>query len=83
MTGGAAGSLLAQFFHFSNAERKTLMIDGASARMAAILADTPRVPFTSLFFAQELTHVVHIVATFYRDISCLWHHGGDAAAQHP
>lgn len=50
MTGGAAGSLLAQFFHFSNAERKTLMIAGASAGMSAVFAT----PVAALALAVEL-----------------------------
>jgi H+/Cl- antiporter ClcA/CBS domain-containing protein len=36
MTGGAFGSLMAQFFHLSSAERKTLLVAGAAAGMAAI-----------------------------------------------
>ena len=36
-TGGAFGSLFAQGFHLSAAERKTLLVAGASAGMAAIL----------------------------------------------
>jgi len=35
MTAGAFGSLFAQFFHLSAAERKTLLVAGASAGMAA------------------------------------------------
>ena len=35
MTAGAVGSLFAQFFHLSAAERKTLLVAGASAGMAA------------------------------------------------
>lgn len=50
MTGGAAGSLIAQFFHFSNAERKTLMIAGASAGMSAVFA----APVAALALAVEL-----------------------------
>src|SRR5574340_928179 len=40
MTGGAFGSLFAQFFHLSSAERKTLLVAGAAAGMSAIF-DTP------------------------------------------
>ena len=36
MTGGALGSLFAQFFHLSLAERKTLLVAGAAAGMTAI-----------------------------------------------
>lgn len=50
MTGGAAGSLIAQFFHFSNAERKTLMIAGAAAGMSAVFAT----PVAALALAVEL-----------------------------
>jgi chloride channel protein, CIC family len=36
MTGGALGSLFAQLFHLSAAERKTLLVAGAAAGMTAI-----------------------------------------------
>ena len=36
MTGGALGSLFAQLFHLSSAERKTLLVAGAAAGMTAI-----------------------------------------------
>ena len=36
MTGGAIGSLLAQYFHLSAAERKTLLVAGATAGMTAV-----------------------------------------------
>ncbi len=38
MTGGAVGSIFAQFFHLSAAERKTLLVAGAAGGMAAIFA---------------------------------------------
>ena len=38
MTGGAFGSLFAQFFHLSAAERKTLLVAGAAGGMAAVFA---------------------------------------------
>lgn len=50
MTGGAAGSLIAQFFHMSSTERKTLMVAGASAGMAAVFA----APIAALALAVEL-----------------------------
>ncbi|MGB3330903.1 MAG: chloride channel protein [Thermomicrobiales bacterium] len=50
MTGGAAGSLLAQFFHFTSSERKTLMVAGASAGMAAVFS----APVAALALAVEL-----------------------------
>jgi CIC family chloride channel protein len=40
MTGGAFGSIFAQLFHLSAAERKTLLVAGAAAGMTAIF-DTP------------------------------------------
>ncbi len=40
MTGGAIGSLFAQCFHLSAAERKTLLVGGAAAGMTAIF-NTP------------------------------------------
>ena len=50
MTGGAFGSLIAQFFRFTSQERKTLMIAGASAGMAAVFAT----PIAALALAVEL-----------------------------
>jgi H+/Cl- antiporter ClcA len=38
MTGGAFGSLFAQRFHLSAAERKTLLVAGAAAGMSAVFA---------------------------------------------
>ncbi|WP_136419595.1 chloride channel protein [Herbaspirillum sp. ST 5-3] len=40
MTGGAIGSLIAQYFHLTSAERKTLLVAGATAGMTAVF-DTP------------------------------------------
>jgi len=50
MTGGAAGSLFAQLFHLSSAERKTLLVAGAAAGMSAIFA----APIASVLLAVEL-----------------------------
>ncbi len=50
MTGGAVGSLVAQLFHLSSAERKTLLVAGASAGMAAIFAT----PMAAVLLAVEL-----------------------------
>jgi CIC family chloride channel protein len=50
MTGGAFGSLFAQAFHLSPAERKTLLVAGASAGMSAIFAT----PIAALLIAVEL-----------------------------
>ncbi len=38
MTGGAIGSIFAQLFHLTSAERKTLLVAGAAAGMAATFA---------------------------------------------
>ena len=38
MTGGAFGSIIAQFFHLTAAERKTLLVAGAAGGMAAVFA---------------------------------------------
>jgi H+/Cl- antiporter ClcA len=38
MTGGAIGSMIAQFFHFTSAERRTLLVAGAAAGMSATFA---------------------------------------------
>jgi H+/Cl- antiporter ClcA/CBS domain-containing protein len=50
MTGGAVGSLLAQWFHLSSAERKTLLVAGAAAGMSAIFAS----PVAAVLLAVEL-----------------------------
>lgn len=50
MTGGAIGSLFAQFFHMSAAERKTLLVAGAAAGMTAIFGS----PITAVMLAVEL-----------------------------
>lgn len=50
MTGGASGSLIAQFFRLSSTERKTLMVAGASSGMAAVFAS----PVAALALAVEL-----------------------------
>lgn len=50
MTGGAFGSLIAQFFHLTSAERKTLLVAGAAAGMSATFA----APFASVLLAVEL-----------------------------
>ena len=50
MTGGAVGSLVAQFFHLTSAERKTLLVSGAAAGMSATFA----APLASVLLAVEL-----------------------------
>src|SRR5437773_539217 len=50
MTGGAFGSLIAQFLHLSSAERKTLLVAGAAAGMSATFA----APLASVLLAVEL-----------------------------
>jgi H+/Cl- antiporter ClcA/CBS domain-containing protein len=50
MTGGAAGSLLAQLLHLTADERKTLLVSGAAAGMAA----TFNAPLASVLLAVEL-----------------------------
>ncbi|HEX5608297.1 MAG TPA: chloride channel protein [Candidatus Binatia bacterium] len=50
MTGGAVGSIFAQFFQLSAAERKTLLVAGASGGMAAIFAS----PVSAALLAVEL-----------------------------
>ncbi len=50
MTGGAIGSLLAQFFHLSAAERKTLLVAGAAAGMAAVFGT----PLAAVLLAIEV-----------------------------
>jgi H+/Cl- antiporter ClcA/CBS domain-containing protein len=50
MTGGAFGSLFAQLFHLSAAERKTLLVAGAAGGMAAIFA----APVAAVLLAVEL-----------------------------
>ncbi|HEX7775788.1 MAG TPA: chloride channel protein [Parvibaculum sp.] len=50
MTGGAFGSLFSQFFHLSSAERKTLLVAGASAGMTGIFGT----PVAAVLLAVEL-----------------------------
>jgi H+/Cl- antiporter ClcA len=50
MTGGAIGSLIAQFIHLTAAERKTLLVAGAAAGMSATFA----APLASVLLAVEL-----------------------------
>ena len=50
MTGGAIGSLIAQFFHLSSTERKTLLVAGAAGGMSATFAS----PVAAVLLAVEL-----------------------------
>ncbi|MGN6581976.1 MAG: chloride channel protein [Bordetella sp.] len=50
MTGGAIGSLLAQFVKLTSAERKTLLVAGAAAGMTAVFGT----PVAALLLAVEL-----------------------------
>jgi H+/Cl- antiporter ClcA/CBS domain-containing protein len=50
VTGGALGSVFAQLFHLSASERKTLLVAGASAGMAAVFAT----PVAAVLLALEL-----------------------------
>lgn len=50
MTGGAFGSMIAQFFHLTSTERKTLLVAGAAAGMSATFA----APVASVLLAVEL-----------------------------
>jgi H+/Cl- antiporter ClcA len=50
MTGGSFGSVIAQFFHLTGAERKTLLVAGAAAGMSATFA----APIAAALLAVEL-----------------------------
>jgi H+/Cl- antiporter ClcA/predicted transcriptional regulator len=50
MTGGAIGSMIAQLFHLTSVERKTLLVAGAAAGMSATFA----APVASVLLAVEL-----------------------------
>ncbi|MDP9115498.1 MAG: chloride channel protein, partial [Acidobacteriota bacterium] len=50
MTGGALGSIIAQAFHLSSTERKTLLVAGAAAGMSATFA----APLSAVLLAVEL-----------------------------
>jgi H+/Cl- antiporter ClcA len=50
MTGGAIGSLIAQHFHLTSAERKTLLVAGAVAGMTAVFGT----PIAAVMLAVEL-----------------------------
>lgn len=50
MTGGSIGSIIAQAFHLTAAERKTLLVAGASGGMAAVF----NTPMAALLLAVEI-----------------------------
>jgi H+/Cl- antiporter ClcA len=50
MTGGAVGSMIAQLFHLTSMERRTLLVAGASAGMSATFA----APLSSVLIGVEL-----------------------------
>ncbi|HET7026732.1 MAG TPA: chloride channel protein [Candidatus Limnocylindrales bacterium] len=50
LTGGAVGSIIGQLFHLSAAERKTLLVSGASAGMTAVFGT----PVAAVILAAEL-----------------------------
>ncbi|CAN7700960.1 chloride channel protein [Caballeronia sp. LjRoot29] len=50
MTGGAIGSLIAQYFHLTGGERKTLLVAGAVAGMTAVFGT----PVAAVLLAVEL-----------------------------
>lgn len=50
MTGGAFGSMMAQFFHLTSSERKTLLVAGAAAGMSATFSS----PIAATLLAVEL-----------------------------
>jgi CIC family chloride channel protein len=50
MTGGAFGSMVAQLFHLTSAERRTLLVAGAAAGMSATFAS----PLAAVLLAVEL-----------------------------
>jgi len=50
MTGGAFGSMIAQFFHLTSVERKTLLVAGAAAGMSATFA----APVAAVLLSVEL-----------------------------
>ncbi|GAA4329800.1 chloride channel protein [Pigmentiphaga soli] len=50
MTGGAIGSLFAQLFHMTSAERKTLLVAGAAAGMTSVFGT----PLAAVLLAVEL-----------------------------
>ena len=50
MTGGAFGSMIAQFFHLTAIERRTLLVAGAAAGMSATFAS----PVSAVLLAVEL-----------------------------
>ena len=76
MTGGALGSLFAQLFHLTSAERKTLLVAGAAAGMTAVFGT----PIAAVLLAVELllfewkprsfipVTVAAIVATVWRPL---------------
>ena len=74
MTGGAFGSLVAQWMHLTDAERTTLLVAGAAAGMSATFS----APLSAILLAVELSALRVASAEPY---SCRLrqHHGGDCA----
>lgn len=83
VTGGAVGSLFAQFFHLSAAERKTLLVAGAAAGMTAIFGT----PVAAVLLAVEVLlfewrprSLVPVTVGVHNSSSTLWfwcHYGID------
>jgi H+/Cl- antiporter ClcA len=53
MTGGAFGSMIAQLFHLTSAERKTLLVAGAAGPMSATFAS----PVAAVLLAARTRHL--------------------------
>ena len=75
MTGGAFGSIFAQLFHLTRAERKTLLVAGAAGGMAAVFA-TPvaavllAVEFCSLSGGRAVLFQWHARPWWRRSCAC-------------
>jgi H+/Cl- antiporter ClcA len=75
MTGGAFGSMMAQFFHLTSVERKILLVAGAAAGMSATFAS----PVAAVLLAVELLlfewkprSVIPVVAASATAVAVRW-----------
>src|SRR5436309_6063135 len=78
MTGGAVGSLIAQFFHLTSAERKTLLVAGAAAGMSATFASPLAAVLLAVEYAVDPLEILFVREVMRRDVVAL---GGDASAE--
>src|SRR5438477_3683848 len=70
MTGGAFGSMLAQLFHLSAAERKTLLVAGAAGVMSAVFC-SPIAATSARKMIRMLSYQIDLVLFIFTFIPAL------------